>query len=45
MKEEASITSPIIDLVFYFNTLTFYDHLLCSSDKPLTNFSAASNLA
>jgi len=37
------MTSPIIDLVFYFNNLTFALQRLCSSESPLTNFSAESN--
>jgi len=30
--------------VFYFNNLTLKVQRLCSSERPLTNFSAASNL-
>ena len=41
----ANNASPITDLMFSERSLTFYFQRLFSPAKPLTNFSAAFNLA
>lgn len=44
-KALANRESPITDLILIYKSLTFYLHLLFSPASPLTNFSAAFNLA
>jgi len=42
---EANKASPMTERIFYYNSFTFIPHLRFSPAKPLTNFSAASNLS